>query len=170
MPRGSGCVCSAIRSWGGPDPSIANLQIEADMTGAVAGDHDACIRQHQRQRDCREVHGRSLAMSLMIPTDSAEGAMHASNEDWGGTCHTWSGDLRPSAWGWLLSGTTPWQWTAGTGRRRMLRSSWRRGTTGWDRCPSAPHLRSPSPNDVGTVVFPRGAASQAFQAGRGGRD
>ena len=76
-------MCSAIWSWGGPDPSIANLQIEADMTGAVAGDHDARIRQHQWQRDCREVRGRSLAMSLMIPTDSAKGAMHASNKELG---------------------------------------------------------------------------------------
>ena len=81
-------MCSAIRSWGGPDPSIANLQIEADMTGTVAKDHDARVGQHQRQRDCQEVCGRSLAMSLMIPTDSAEGVIHASKEDWGETGRT----------------------------------------------------------------------------------
>ena len=53
-------------------------------------------------------------MSLMIPADLAKGAMHASNEDWGGMCHTWSSDLRPPARGWSLLGTMLWQWTAGT--------------------------------------------------------
>ena len=79
------------------------------MTGPVAGDHDARAGQHQQQQDCREVRGRSLVMSLMIPIDSAKGVMHASNEAWGGTCHTWSGDSRPPAWGWLLLGTTSWR-------------------------------------------------------------
>ena len=50
------------------------------------------------------------------------------------------------------------------------RSSWQRGMTQWWDCrPSAPHCQFPSPDDVGPVVFPCGAASQAFQAGHGGR-
>ena len=36
--------------------------------------------------------------------------------------------------------------------------------------PQPPTFDLRPPNDVRTVVFPRGAASQAFQAGRGGRD
>ena len=53
------------------------------MTGAVAVDHDALVGQCQWQQGHQEVRGRSLAMLLMTPTDSAEGAMHASKEDWG---------------------------------------------------------------------------------------
>ncbi len=64
-------------------------------------------------------------MSLMIPTDSAEGVMHTSNEDWGETGHTWSSNSRPLAWGWLSLGSTPQRWTAGRGRRRTWRSLWR---------------------------------------------
>ena len=46
MPRGSGCACRAIQSWGDPDPSIANLQIEANaaaVDGRDGEEGDAAI-------------------------------------------------------------------------------------------------------------------------------
>jgi hypothetical protein len=131
------------------------------MTGTVAGDHDACVGQHQQQRDCQEVCGRSLAMSLMIPTDSAEGALHTSNKDWGGACRTWAVVVGDNAA--VVDGRDGEEENAAI---FVVDGEQRNGTA----TPQPPIVNLHLPNDVGAVVFPRGAASQAFQARRGKRD
>ena len=140
------------------------------MTSAVAGDHDARVGQHQQQRDCREVRQRSLAISLMIPTDSAEGAMHALNEDWGETavpgaaiCAHQLGVGRHQ--GQRRGGG--WQGSGGGGCCNHRDGGGRRNGTAVNQPPANDLL---PPNDVCAVVFPHGATSQAFQARRGGRD
>ena len=68
-------------------PAIANSWIETDVTDAVV---DVMLASDDADGDgIVEIGGRgggwsSLALSLMISTDSEDGVIYASKEDWGG--------------------------------------------------------------------------------------
>ena len=116
-------------------------------------------------------------MSLMIPIDSAEGAMHTLKENWGGTSHTWSINSRLPVWGGLLLGSTSRRWMAGMGRKRTWQSSWRAiigVTEGNDVLMGPPSLsRPPSsisipPSMLALSYSPVVPLLRPFKLGKGG--